>query len=63
MGAVSTIAGAALLHAVMLEAATRLAEQGEPPAVFQSANVGDGSLEKVRLLMEPYRDRIQYYRV
>lgn len=63
MGAVSTIAGAALLHAVMLEAATRLVEQGKPPAVFQSANIGDGSLERLRRLMEPYRDRIQYYKV
>ncbi len=62
MGAISTIAGAALLHAVMLQAASRLVEEGKPPAIFQSANVGDGSLQRLRMLMEPYKDRIQYYR-
>ena len=62
MGPVSTIAGAALLHAVFLEAATQLVAGGKPPAIFQSANVGDGSLERLRLLVAPYEDRIEYYR-
>jgi uncharacterized phosphosugar-binding protein len=62
MGPVSTIAGAALLHAVFLEAATQLAAEGKPPAIFQSANVGDGSLERLRLLVAPYEGRIEYYR-
>lgn len=62
MGPVSTIAGAALLHAVFLQATTQLVEEGNVPAIFQSANVGDGSLERLRRLVAPYEDRIEYYK-
>lgn len=61
MGAVTSIAGAALLHAVFLQAATQLVAEGKPPAIFQSVNVGDGSLERLRSLMQPYEKRIRYY--
>jgi uncharacterized phosphosugar-binding protein len=62
MGPVSTIAGAALLHAVFIQAAAQLVGRGTVPAVFQSANVGDGSLDEVRSLIAPFQDRIKYYR-
>lgn len=63
MGLVSTIAGAALLHAVFIQAAAQLADEGLPPAVFKSANTSDGSLDELRSLIAPYRDRIAFYRV
>lgn len=62
MGPVSTIAGAALLHAVFIQAAAQLVGKGTVPSVFQSANVGEGSLDEVRSLIAPYQDRIRYYR-
>lgn len=63
MGPVSTIAGAALLHAVFIQAAAQLVDEGEFPAVFKSANAGEGSLDELRSLIAPYQDRIEYYRV
>lgn len=63
MGPVSTIAGAALLHAVFIQTAAQLADEGTPPAVFQSANTGAGSLDELRSLITHYQDRIAYYQV
>lgn len=62
MGAVSTIAGAALLHAVFLQTAAQLVKEGKPPEIFKSANVGEGSLETLRQLVAPYEERIEYYK-
>lgn len=62
MGPVSTIAGSTLLHAVFVEAAAQLAEQGNAPDVFQSVNVGAGGLEELRALVASYADRIKFYR-
>ena len=63
MGPISTIAGAALLHAVFIQAAANLVREGSPPEVFKSANTGQGSLDQLRSLIAPYRDRIPYYRI
>lgn len=61
LGPLSTIAGAALLHAVFLEAAAALAARGKPRAVFASANVGEMTVKELRRLIEPYRNRIRPY--
>jgi uncharacterized phosphosugar-binding protein len=62
LGPLSTITGAALLHATFVEAARLLADKGKPPAAFASANVGAGALEELKALTDPYRDRIRFYR-
>lgn len=62
MGPVSTIVGAAILHAMFLQAAEQMAARGKPPETFVSANVGEVSLDFLRALVAPYQDRIPYYR-
>jgi uncharacterized phosphosugar-binding protein len=63
MGPVSTIAGSALLHSVFIEAAAQLASEGRAPDVFESVNVGAGSLDGLRSLVARYQDRIRFYRI
>lgn len=63
MGPASTVAGAAILNAVFIQAAAQLAAAGTPPPVFVSVNVDGASLDSLRTLIAPYQDRIQYYRV
>lgn len=63
MGPVSTIAGSALLHSVFIEAAAQLASEGKAPDVFESVNVGAGSLDGLRSLVARYQDRIRFYRI
>ncbi len=62
MGPLSTIVGAALLHASFIDAAHRLAERKKPPAVFVSANVNQGEIQNLERLLAPYRERIRFYR-
>lgn len=62
MGPASTALGAALLHALLIEAAAQLAAAGRPPAVFPSANVEGVTLDDLRALMAPCALRIRYYR-
>ena len=62
LGPLSTIVGAAILHLIFIEATSALARKGKPPAVFRSANVGEGNLEHLRRAADPFRDRIRYYR-
>jgi uncharacterized phosphosugar-binding protein len=62
MGPASTIAGAAVLNAVFLQAAAQLASAGTPPAVFVSVNMEEESLDGLKALIAPYEDKIQYYR-
>jgi uncharacterized phosphosugar-binding protein len=62
LGAVSTIAGAALLHATFLKAAESLARGGSPPDAFVSVNLGSGSTDDLKQLIAPYQKRIRYYR-
>ena len=62
MGPLSTLAGAALLHATMIEAAQQLAVRGKPPSVFISANVGQSPVEDLRAQLALYARRIRYYR-
>lgn len=60
VGPLSTVAGAAIMHAVMVGVAARLVGQVEPVPVFWSGNL-DGVTEKNYELMEPYRARIRFW--
>lgn len=62
LGPLSTIIGASILHAVVLEAAALLAAKGISPATLSSANVPGPSAGNLRTLTDPYRDRIRYFR-
>lgn len=50
VGAISTIAGAALLQAVSVETAERLAARGMPPRIFVSANADGGDAQSYAAL-------------
>jgi uncharacterized phosphosugar-binding protein len=60
VGPLSTVAGAALLHAVMVGVAERLVGKMSPVPVFWSGNL-DGVTEKNRQMMGPYRDRVRFW--
>lgn len=55
-GPTSTVAGAALIHALMLEALARM----KKPAVFVSANANGKN--GIAALTRPYRNRIRYFK-
>ncbi|RBP11125.1 putative phosphosugar-binding protein [Roseiarcus fermentans] len=55
-GPLSTIAGAALLNALLVEASTRLAAEGVDPPVYVSANM-PGAAARNAALMSRYRNR------
>ncbi|MER3469229.1 MAG: hypothetical protein C4314_04605 [Thermoflexus sp.] len=59
VGPTSTVVGAALLQAVMVEAAARLLARGIPPPVFRSGNL-EGADAHNRALRERYRGRVQW---
>ncbi|NLO88606.1 MAG: SIS domain-containing protein [Firmicutes bacterium] len=59
IGATSTIAGAAIGNAIVVEAAAILKARGVEPPIFHSANV-DGGDEFNKKIFEKYRDRIFY---
>jgi uncharacterized phosphosugar-binding protein len=59
VGATSTVVGAALLNAVVVECVRLLAERGVEPPVTRSANL-DGSDEHNRRVWEQYRGRLNY---
>ena len=59
IGATSTIAGAAIGNAIIVEASQVLHSKGIDPPIFHSANV-DGGDEFNRKMMERYRDKIHY---
>lgn len=56
---VSTVLGAAILHAIMAEACSILLERGQEPPVFLSANLEGGDSHNARL-MNRYRGRVLY---
>jgi len=59
-GPLSTVTGAALLHAVMVGVAERLVGKMDPVPVFWSGNL-DGVTEKNYAMMEPYRARVRFW--
>ncbi|MBA3231269.1 MAG: SIS domain-containing protein [Acidobacteria bacterium] len=60
MGPLSTIAGAAIVHAIAIAAATDLAAQGRAVPALPSANVPGTTEEMLRGLLRPYRDRVRF---
>jgi len=59
MGPTSSAVGAAILHGLMVEAATILVTRGTTPPIFASANLDDSTAWNDRWI-ETYRDRLTY---
>tara|TARA_R110002020_G_scaffold233050_15_gene444778 strand:- start:2943 stop:3674 length:732 start_codon:yes stop_codon:yes gene_type:complete len=59
-GPASTVVGAAILNAIVVEVASALAQDGDPP-VFRSANM-DGARDNNARLVARYRDRNPHLR-
>ena len=59
MGPASTVAGAALINAIMIEAAAHLQMLGLPVPVIASANVGAGALEDMETALAPFAVRVR----
>jgi uncharacterized phosphosugar-binding protein len=60
IGASSTVAGAAIINSIVIEAISELLRRGEPAAVLPSANVEDATADTLREILSRYRDRIRY---
>jgi uncharacterized phosphosugar-binding protein len=60
VGPLSTVAGAALMQAVMVGVAERLVGKMDPVPVFWSGNL-DGVTENNWKLMDPYRGRVRIW--
>lgn len=60
VGPLSTVTGAALMHAVMVGAVERLVGRMDPVPVFWSGNL-DGVTENNRRMMDPYRARVRFW--
>ncbi len=60
MGPLSTVVGAALVHAIAIEAAALLLQRGHEPPVLPSANLDTTSQEDLERALSRYADRIRY---
>ena len=60
IGASSTVAGAAIMNSIMIEAAANLLERGQAVPVLPSANLSTTTDEDLSKLLRPYTDRIRY---
>lgn len=58
MGPTSTVTGAAIIHALSMEAAARSAARGTAPAVFTSSNVAGGDIRNADAIAR-YRGRVR----
>jgi uncharacterized phosphosugar-binding protein len=61
MGPSSTVAGAAILNAVMIEAAVRLETMGEKAPIIASANVGAGALSDMEAAHSVWASRVRLF--
>lgn len=52
MGATSTVIGAALLHSIMIQAASILLEKGIQPEIFNSSNSDEGEVNNNSLILK-----------
>ena len=60
VGAASTVAGAAIINSIVVEAAGELSRLGAAAPIFPSANL-EGAIEQTLVeLFRPYHDRIRY---
>ena len=60
MGPLSTVVGAAIVHAIQIEAAALLVERGEAPPVLASANLDTTSQDDLERTLARYAGRIRY---
>jgi uncharacterized phosphosugar-binding protein len=60
MGPASTVAGAAIINSVIIEAAAALLENGQTVPVLPSANLATTTDEGLLNLLRPYSGRIRY---
>jgi uncharacterized phosphosugar-binding protein len=63
MGPASTVAGAAIINAVMIEAAACLQSLGIKAPVISSANVGTGALEDIEAALADWAPRVRLFAV
>jgi uncharacterized phosphosugar-binding protein len=63
MGPSSTVAGAAIINAVMIEAAACLQSMGIKAPVISSANVGAGALEDIEAALAGWAPRVRLFAV
>jgi uncharacterized phosphosugar-binding protein len=59
-GASSTVAGSAIIHSIVIDALSELADRGVSPSVLPSANVGDAVADALRNILGPFASRIRY---
>jgi uncharacterized phosphosugar-binding protein len=60
IGPSSTVAGAAIINSIIIEAVVELLRRGESVPVLPSANVEGVSEETLRDILRPYKGRIKY---
>jgi len=59
-GASSTVAGAAILHSIIIEALSELVARGISPPILPSANLEGTQASTLRDILRPFADRIRY---
>jgi uncharacterized phosphosugar-binding protein len=62
IGPMSTVAGAAIINAVVIEAVDRLQKQGLPAPVFTSANVETASDGAMHSMLARWQSRVRLFR-
>jgi uncharacterized phosphosugar-binding protein len=60
MGPLSTVVGAAIVHAIQIEAAALLVHRGQTPPVLASANLDTTSRDDLERTLARYAGRIRY---
>ncbi len=60
IGPASTVAGAAIINSIIIEAVGELLKRGEPVPVLPSANIEGVSEETLSDILAPYKGRIKY---
>ena len=60
-GASSTVAGAAIIHSIIVEALIDLSGQGKLPAIFPSANLENTKAMSLQEIIRPYAGRIRLF--
>jgi uncharacterized phosphosugar-binding protein len=61
MGPGSTVAGAAIVNAVMIEAAVRLQAMGLQVPIISSSNVGTGALAEIKATLVDWAPRVRLF--
>jgi uncharacterized phosphosugar-binding protein len=61
IGATSTVAGAAIINSIMIEAVTELLRRSERIPILPSANLEGVTEETLFQALRPYRTRIRYF--